>query len=247
MHEEERDLIELLHILLKRKWIIVLSGIVAAAIAFGFTNYAITPAYRSQTTLMVNSSKGSGLGDIAAGFDLGSLNLSQKLVVTYSEIVKSRIVLEQVIERLELPVTYDQLLETISAEPVGTTEILRITVESDSPEQAADIANNTSEVFIKEVVRILKVDNVEIIDEAIPIPKPINVKLILNVAVGGIVGMMLSVGGVFLAEFLDSTLKTADDIEKYLELPVIGTIVDFEIETDLKEADYGRANRSTES
>jgi len=224
---EEIDLLELIKTLWKRKWIIIACVIVASLMAFSYTRFAITPMYESKTTLMVNGSKSSGLGDIASSFDLGSINLSQKLVVTYSEIVKSRIVLEQVINRLELDLTYSQLLGRITSVPVKNTEILQVSVKDEDPEQAALIANTISDVFIKEVMRILKVDNVEIIDKAIAIDIPINVKTVMNIAIGGILGGMVGVGIIFLIILFDRTLKTAEDIEKHLGLPVLGTIVDF--------------------
>lgn len=244
--EEELDLLELLQILLKRKWFIVLSVVVVASIAFGYTKYGITPQYKSEMTLMVNSSKGSSISDIASSFDLGSINFSQKLVVTYSEIVKSRIVLEQVIDKMDLDMSYKQLLDSISASPVGSTEILKITVKSTDPILSSDIANNISSVFIKEVMRILKVNNVEIIDEAIPLTTPINVKILLNTAIGAVLGFMLAVGVVFLMAFLDRTVKTVEDVEKHLGLPVIGSIIDFEADSK-EEARHGRANRTKQA
>jgi capsular polysaccharide biosynthesis protein len=225
--EEELDLLELVHIVLKRKWIIVATTIIATVISILVTMFAITPMYEANTTMMVNSSKSSSIGDLASGFDLGSINLSQKLVVTYSEIVKSRIVLEAVINRLDLDMTYNGLLTSLTSSPVGSTEILKISVKDTDPVEAAEIANTISDVFIKEVMRILKVDNVEIIDEAIPLNNPINVKLMLNAAIAFILGIMAGVFIIFILEMLDRTIKTAEDVEKHLGLPVIGSIVEF--------------------
>jgi capsular polysaccharide biosynthesis protein len=110
---------------------------------------------------------------------------------------------------------------------VGSTEILKISVKNADPIKAAEIANTISDVFIKEVMRILKVDNVEIIDKAIPIYNPINIKLMLNGAIAFILGIMAGGFMIFILEMLDGTIKTADDIEKHLGLPVIGSIVEF--------------------
>jgi capsular polysaccharide biosynthesis protein len=147
--------------------------------------------------------------------------------VTYSEIVKSRIVLEAVIDRLDLDMTYSSLLSRITSSPVGSTEILKISVKDTDPVEAAEIANTISDVFIKEVMRILKVDNVETIDKAIPLNNPINVKLMLNAAIAFILGIMAGVFIIFILEMLDRTIKTAEDVEKHLGLPVIGSIFEF--------------------
>jgi capsular polysaccharide biosynthesis protein len=226
--EETIELREILEIVLKRKWLIAFSTIVCVILGGIYSFFCVTPIYKSETTLMVNSSKTLSTGDLAASFDIGSLNLSQKLVITYGEIVKSRIVLEQVIDRLELDMTYNQLLTNTTSQPVGSTEILKISVQNESPEQAALIANTISDVFVKEVMRILKVNNVETIDIAIPIANPINVKTHLTIAIAFVLGFMMGVFGAFMIEYLDHTLKTEEDVEKYLDIPVIGTIPEFE-------------------
>lgn len=224
--EETIELKELFEILLKRKWMIVIITILAVLVGSLYSIYMVTPMYKSDTTLMVNGSKGLSAGDIAASFDLGSINLSQKLVVTYGEIVKSRIVLEQVIDRLELELTYTQLLRKTTSQQVGSTEILKISVEDEDPAQAALIANTISDVFIKEVMRILKVNNVETIDAAIPAQEPFNVKTVLNIAISVVLGLMLGVFLAFLLAYMDQSIKDERDVEKHLDLPVIGMIPD---------------------
>ena len=225
--EETIELRELLDIVLKRKWLIIITLILSTTLGGIYSVFFVTPIYKSDTTLMVNSSKGINAGDLAASFDLGSINLSQKLVVTYGEIVKSRIVLEQVIDRLDLDTSYTGLLNRVSSRPVGSTEILKIEVQDENPEQAALIANTISDVFVKEVMRILKVNNVETIDRAIPLDRPINVKTNLNIAIAMVLGAMLGIFLAFLLEYLDRTIKTPEDVQKHLNLPVIGTIADF--------------------
>lgn len=225
--EETIELRELFEIILKRKWLIIIITIIALIIGSVYSIYMVTPMYKSDTTLMVNGSKGLSATDIAASFDLGSINLSQKLVVTYGEIVKSRIVMEQVIERLELDLTYAELMRKTTSQQVGSTEILRISVEDQNPEQAALIANTISDVFVKEVMRILKVNNVETIDVAIPSENPFNIKTMLNIAIATVLGLMVSVFLSFLMEYMDQTIKTEKDVEKHLGLPVVGVIPDF--------------------
>lgn len=224
MVEESIELRELFEILIKRKWMIAIAVILCLIVGSVYSLFFVTPMYQSETTLMVNGSKGASVADIASSFDLGSINLSQKIVVTYGEIVKSRIVLEQVIERLDLNMTYTQLLERITSQQVGSTEILKISVRSTNPENAAVIANTIADVFVKEVMRILKVNNVETIDVAIPMSNPINIKTTLNIAISMILGLMLGFFLAFALEYLDQTIKTEQDVEKHLGLSVIGFI-----------------------
>lgn len=227
MVEETIELRELLEIMLKRKWLIAVVVVICLAIGSIYSFFMVTPLYRSETTLMVNGSKGTSVSDIAASFDLGSINLSQKLVVTYGEIVKSRIVLEQVIERLSLNMTYKELLGKTTSQQVGSTEILKISVTTTNPDNSAIIANTIADVFVKEVMRILKANNVETIDVAIPMNDPVNVKTALNIAISAVLGLMIGVFITFALEFLDQTIKTEQDIEKHLGLNVIGSIPDY--------------------
>lgn len=224
--EDTIELRELLDIMLNRKKMIAVIVVLALLIGVGYTMFLVTPNYKSDTTLMVNSSKGISAGDIAASFDLGSLNLSQKLVVTYGEIVKSRIVLEQVINRLELDMSYESLLRKTTAQQVGSTEILRISVTDTDPDRAALIANTIADVFVKEVMRILKVNNVETIDSAIAMPRPVNVRMSLNAAISLVLGLMTGVFVAFMLEYLDNTIKTPEDVDKFLGIPVLGSIPD---------------------
>ena len=227
MNEETIELRELLEILLKRKLLIILMTVLCTVAGGVYSVFLITPMYNAETTMMVNGAK--NMTDIASSLDIGSINLSQKLVVTYGEIVKSRIVLEQTIDSLKLDMTYGQLLRKTTAQQVGGTEILKIAVQDENPEQAAVIAYKISDVFVKEVMRILKVNNVETIDKAIPIEKPVNVKTALNIAIAMILGLMLGVFTAFVLEYMDNTIKTENDVQKHLDLPVLGLIPDHDL------------------
>ena len=227
MNEETIELRELLEILLKRKLLIILMTVLCTVAGGVYSVFLITPMYNAETTMMVNGAK--NMTDIASSLDIGSINLSQKLVVTYGEIVKSRIVLEQTIDSLKLDMTYEQLLRKTTAQQVGGTEILKIAVQDEDPAQAAIIANKISDVFVKEVMRILKVNNVETIDKAIPIEKPVNVKTALNTAIAMTLGLMMGVFTAFVLEYMDNTIKTENDVQKHLDLPVLGLIPDHDL------------------
>ncbi len=224
MNEETIELRELLEILLKRKLLIIILTVVCTLAGGIYSVFMVTPLYKSETTMMVNGAK--NMTDIASSLDLGSINLSQKLVVTYGEIVKSRIVLEQTIKNLKLDMTYEQLLQKTTAQQLGSTEILKISVQDENPQSAALISNEISDVFVKEVMRILKVNNVETIDAAIPIDKPVNINTALNLAISMILGLMAGIFIAFVLEYMDNTIKTENDVQKYLDLPILGLIPD---------------------
>lgn len=216
---ETIDLRELAGVLWNKKWIIVLITIVAVAISAIISFYVLEPVYETSATMIVGNTKTT-----EQQVEMDDVVLSQKLVKTYGEIAQSRTVSKEVITNLGLDLTPGQLKDKVAISPVGDTEIMKIQVQDTDPELAAKIANNLSLVFMHHVTSIMNVDNVQVIDEA-EVPKgPIKPNKMLNIAIAGILGLMISFGIIFLLEFLDNTFKSPNDVEKYLDLPVIGAI-----------------------
>lgn len=213
------DLREYIEVIRKRFWIIVMITVIAVATSGIISYFVLEPVYEVSTTLMVGKAQNS-----EQMIEYSDVLLSQKLVKTYGEIGKSRAVAKEVIKNLNLDLTPAQFKGKISVNAVGDTEIIMIKVQDVNLRVAVSIANNLTTVFKKNVIKIMKVDNVQIIDEA-EIPKgPIKPKPVLNMVIAGFVGIMVGLGITFLLEYLDNTIKTPYDVEKYLELPIIGTI-----------------------
>ena len=214
---------ELLNVLTKRKWIVIVSAIIFMIIGIIYSAFLVTPTYRADTTLIVSGSN----SDLA--LDIGTISVNQKLVVTYGKIVKSRSVLETVINELKLDTNYEKFLPKVSAEPVDDTEILRISVKDKNKNQAVIIADKIAEVFKKEAGRILKANNIEVVDRAASTENTINrspvIIIILAIMAGVVIGILLTL----LIDYMDNTLKTEEDIEKYLNLSVIGSVPDFKV------------------
>lgn len=136
--------------------------------------------------------------------------------------------MSRVIENLSLTYSIDEFREKIRVNSVNDTEIIEIKVTDESPELATAIANELANVFIVEVTRILKADNVQVIDEALVPQIPVEPRPIFNMIVAGVLGTILGLGIILIKEYFDDTIKTTEDIEKYLELPVLGGIPDME-------------------
>lgn len=221
--EYEIDLKHLLGIILHKLWIIVLFTILAVAASGFLSFYVLTPIYETSTTLIVNKPAES-----ISAIQYNDVLLSQKLAKTYGEIIKSRTVLSRVIENLSLNYTVGEFREKISVLSVNDTEIIEIKVTDENPELAALIANELANVFMGEVTRILKADNVQVIDQALVPQFPVKPRPMFNMAVAGVLGAMLGLGITLVREYFDDTIKTTEDIERYLQLPVLGTIPDTE-------------------
>ena len=226
--EEEIELRQYWEVLCKR-WMIVLILPVIAALTSGVISYfMIKPVYQASTTLIVGK-KASEAGLAATQMlDNSVLLANQQLAKTYATIAQSRTVEQNVIKDLNLPLTVGGLDSLISIDQVKTTEILEISVSNTNPELAASIANSMAREFSKAVIEIKKVDSVSIVDSAVTPTQPVKPNKKLNILIAFAVGLMASVGLVFLLEYLDNTVKTSDDIEKLLGIPVLGVIPNYQ-------------------
>lgn len=224
--EETIDLREYIEIIRKRFLIILIITLTATFISAIVSFFALDPVYEASTTLMVNKDK----NEESSIINYQDVMLNQKLVVTYGEISKSRSVLDKVINDLNLDMEFEELKEKITVTPVKDTEIMKIKVQDKDPKVAKKIANKIPQVFTEEVIRITKADSVQVIDYA-KVPKnPIKPNKMMNVAIAFVLGIMIGLFVVFTIEYMDNTIKTTQDIERHLELTVMGVIPQFQEE-----------------
>ncbi|HCJ58382.1 YveK family protein [Lutispora sp.] len=211
--------IDYIYIFKNKLWIIVLSTASFLLISGIFSFYIIKPEYQTFSTLMIGKPQG-----YYEGIEYNDVLLSQKLVSTYSEIAKSRTVSNEVIKNLGLDITYDAIRKKVNIAQVGDTGIIKIESRDENPEVAAKLADGIAEVFMEKVVKIMNVENVQIIDRAEIPKKNIRPIPVLNMTAAGILGIMIGALIVILIDYLDNTIKTPEDITKYIGMPVIGMI-----------------------
>lgn len=224
--EETIDLREYFAIIKKRFWIIAIITVVAMVVSGVISFFMLSPVYEAKSTLIVNTEKNEETQMITGD----QFSVSQKLAVTYGEIIKSRAVLESVISNLKLDSEYEDLVEKITVSPVKDTQIISISVQDTNPKKARDIANEIPKVFEKEVKRITKANDIQVIDKAILPENPIKPNKMMNVAIAAVLGMMIGLFVVFVLEYLDNKIKTPQDVEKHLDLPILGVIPNEKIE-----------------
>lgn len=217
------EISEVLEAIGKRKWIVVLMTMVLTASSLAYGYWKWTPTYRADTTLMVGTWK-TNLVDGQESIDIGMISTNQVLAITYGEIVKSRAVLEVVIDELNLNMTYEGLLGMISSGPIDSTEIIRVSVDSKSSQEALRIADKIAEVFVEEIKSILNIDNVRIIDRAAVRRGPVNMGRVRITAIAGLVGLVAGIILTLIVDYMDKTVKTAEDLEKYVGMSSLGSI-----------------------
>lgn len=212
---------------LKKRWLLIVS--VTLMFLIGGSVFVLffgpVPQYQSSTTVLVDYRASE-----TEALTQNDINLSQKLVQTYTEIIKSLTILNPVIEEMDLSLTPNELLKKIAVSQVNETEIIKISVTDEDPILARDIANTLAEIFSEEISHIMKVDSTSILDEAVLPTMPLAQNKVTKIAIAGILGMMVSVGLVFLFEYLDRSIKTADETEHLLGVPVLGVIPKSKVE-----------------
>lgn len=219
--EETIDLREYFYIIKKRAWIIALITVLAMLTSGIISFFVLSPVYEANTTLIVNTEQSKETNNMITG---DQLNVTQKLTLTYGEIIKSRAVLDSVIKKLDLNMEYNELEKAITVSPVKDTQIMSVTVQDTNPKRARDIANAIPNVFTKEVKRITKANSVEVIDKAIVPENPIKPNKVMNILIAAVLGIMIGLFIVFILEYMDNKIKTPQDVEKYINLPILGVV-----------------------
>ena len=198
-------------------WILV-ACIFAVIIGNTYTLLRRVPMYRSNTTIVLVSENKN------EGYNTSELQLNKNLVSTYSEIIKSRKVLEPVLNNLNLDYSYGALKSNVSVSSVTNTEIIKIAVADKDPAVATKIADEIAKVFTEEIQKIYKINNVSIVDTAVADTKPYNVSFIKDNAIYIAIALVLSCGIIFICFYFDTTIKTSEDIENKLGLTVVGIV-----------------------
>lgn len=219
--EEVISLQELMRILKKRFVLLFTILILAMTIAGAVSYYFLTPIFQVSTQILINQKQLD-----QDQFSTQDIDTNLQLINTYNVIIKSPIILSKVIDNLNLKTTPVLLNEQITVNSEQNSQVVTVSVQDPDLQQAVDIANMTAKVFQEEVKTLMNVDNVNILSLAVNTKdiSPVKPNPILNIGIAAIIGLMIGIGITFLLEYLDTTVKTEQDIEELLGLPVIGLI-----------------------
>ena len=215
---EEIDISQLLNYFKSKIIYILFAMSIAFCLSSIYVNRFRVPEYTSSTTVLLNQSSEN------ASINANDININKSLVTTYREIMKSKMVLRQTIEILDLDIEYEELASQVGVTEITDTSIISISVTDTDPELAADIANTIASVFTKEIVEIYKIENISIIDEAEVSETPTSASTIKIVGIATIAGAFISIVAIFVIFYFDTTIKNEEDIEKITGLPVIGIV-----------------------
>lgn len=214
---EEINLKEVYSYFKSRLLWMILAIVVIVIIGNVCTILTRVPMYQSNTTIVL-------VGESKKEYSQTDSQLNQNLIGTYSEIITSRKVLQQVIDNLKLKMTVDELSQNITTSSVEDTEIIRITVNNEKKKMAAEIANEVADVFSDEIQDIYNLENVAIIDKAEVAKEPYNINYVKDNVIYLMIGVVLSFGVVFVMYYFDTTIKSSEIVEEKLGLTVIGIV-----------------------
>lgn len=218
---EEIDLKELFDYLKGKIIWIILAVFFAVIVGNVYTIITRVPMYKTNVSLVLVSEKN---GDGNEVYNSSEQQLNKNLVGTYSEIAKSKTVLNKVIKNLDLDISYTDLKNRIEVTSVENTEIINIYVSDKNPKMATIIANEIANVFVTEVNNFYKLNNVNILDEATNVKVPYNVNYVKDNIIYVLIGIVVSLGILFIIFYFDTSIKTSEEIEKKLGLTVIGSV-----------------------
>lgn len=221
---EEIDLKELFEIFWSKKAQIILTVLIFMTIGAIYTIELIKPKYTSSTTLVLVQADSSNNKGNSESLTTSDLALNAKLVSTYSELIKSKNVVRQVISNLDIDVAEENLRKSITVNAVEDTELIKISVSNANPLYAEQMANEIANVFTEKVVEIYNLNNVYVVDKAEISTNPSNINHTKNIMIFSIVGTVIAFACTFISSMLDTTVKTADDVEKKIKVPVLASI-----------------------
>ncbi|WP_214847343.1 Wzz/FepE/Etk N-terminal domain-containing protein [Exiguobacterium sp. s193] len=221
---ETISLQELFSVLRKSLWRILALTIVAAVIAFAVSTFLVKPTYQAGTQILVTPKKQEN-----NVIDASQVQSSVTLVNTYRVVIKSPAILEKVQAEVEnAPASVDALNSMITVESEQNSQVINVSVQSTDAALASNIANSVANVFSEDITDLMNVDNVKVLSVSGIPTSPVSPNIILNTAIAAVVGFLLGVGLAFLREVLDRRIRTEDQVQQILDLPVLGSIPDID-------------------
>lgn len=234
--EIEIDLREIFAVLLHYAWAIILSAVIVGVAAFAVSKFVITPTYES-TTRIVILAKDSGESSIT----YTDMQLGSQLTKDYAELINSRYVVEQVIENFQLDTTYGAFVKKIAVSTPSDTRIIDITMTDEDPMLAKQMVDELRSIAAKRIEEVMDVDAVNLVDEGYVATEPSDPSVLKWTAIGILLGGFMAAAVVLIRFLLDDTIKSSEDIERYLKLSTLALIP---IAVEEEEKSGSRKHRS---
>lgn len=221
---EELDLKELFEMFWNKKIKIILIVAIFAVIGVIYSIGFVVPEYTAFTKLVLAGQSSDATGNTTEAITTTDLTINSKLVGTYSELVTSNDVVRQVITNTGINISEEALKSSIEVSSVEDTDVIKISVTNQNPTYATKLTNETAKAFMEKVAEIYNINNVHVVDEAEEPQSPSNVNHLKDVIIFTFIGVVVAVAYVLIANMLDNTIKTREEVERLFKIPVIAEI-----------------------
>ena len=219
MEEQVINISEIIDAVKKRWKIIALTTVVATLISGIFSFFIISPTYEASTKVFIGKEESS-----MENYNYNDITMYQKLLKTYSELIKTKDLINRAITNSEYELKVEEVFKDVSVTTVADTQMLKIAYRSTSPKIAKNMLENITNEFIATAQELVPNGNVRVL-ETVELPEePVAPNKKMNIAIAFILGIMVGFGIVFLLESLDNTYKNKEQLEKDLDIPVLGVI-----------------------
>ena len=185
---------------------------------------SVVPEYTAFTKLVLAGQSSDATGNTTEAITTTDLTINSKLVGTYSELVTSNDVVRQVITNTGINISEEALKSSIEVSSVEDTDVIKISVTNQNPTYATKLTNETAKAFMEKVAEIYNINNVHVVDEAEEPQSPSNVNHLKDVIIFTFIGVVVAVAYVLIANMLDNTIKTREEVERLYKVPVIAEI-----------------------
>lgn len=219
MEEQVIRLDELFEALKKRWLMIVTVTLIATIISAALSFFVIKPKYEASTKVFIGKDEGDN-----QAYNQNDVLMYQKLMKTYSEAIKTKDLVSRSLQGTSLELKPEDVLANLTVSPVTDTQILQIKYKSNNPQEAKVVIQELTDEFIKTSKELVPNGNIKTIEEVQLPENPVSPNKKMNIAIAFLLGLMMSVGLAFLLEFLDNTFKSKEQLERELDIPVIGVI-----------------------
>ena len=222
MNEMEEQVISISEIFeaLKKRWILIVSITLVATLISGVLSFfVIKPTYETSTKVFIGKEESN-----QEGYNTNDIQMYQKLLQTYAETIKTNEVIQAAINNTNADLSIKDVKSSLTVTPISDTQILQIKYQNNDPEVARSIIENITNEFVILSKELVPNGNVRVI-EAVQLPEdPVAPNKKMNIAIAFLLGLMVSVGLVFLLEYIDNTFKSKENLERELNIPVLGLI-----------------------
>ena len=235
--EMEIDLLELFHVLWSRALVILLSAAAVGLAAMLVTQVFLTPQYQSTTKMYILTQQNN---DTVTSSDLQA---SEQLTQDCAEMIQSRQVAESVISQLGLDLTAGGLLEKVTVTTSADTRIVTIDVQDEDPYLARDIANALRRIAADMIQDVMNIEAANVFEEANIPEEPVSPSEIKNTLIGVFLGFVIALAAVIISYLTNDTIRTSEEVERYLHLSTLGIIPLAEGEVKNKKKNKAKRRR----